>query len=65
MAKYEVWGRVDGKRKRLRGGFWSEAEAQQARTQLVREGIADLAVVQRSPSHGRIKGIQKRGLRKP
>jgi len=64
MAKYEVWGR-DGtrqRRRRLRRGFSSEAEARRARIELARRGMVDLVVVQRPPSYGRIKGIQKRGL---
>jgi hypothetical protein len=62
MAKYDVWGRVGKTRKRLRGGFASESDARRVRDELGRAGIGDLVVVQRPPSYGRIRGLQKRGL---
>lgn len=50
--KYEVWGRVGNARKRLRGGFTTEAAARRTQLQLGREGFTDLVVVQRPPSYG-------------
>jgi hypothetical protein len=62
-VKYEVWGRsAAGRRMRLRFNLQTAAEAKQARLELQRKGYADVVVVQRSPSYGRIKGLQKRGL---
>lgn len=63
MVKYEVWGRkeVGRKRQRLAYGFESEASARKELEELRTEGRIDLIIAQRSPTYGRISGIQAQG----
>ena len=61
-VKFEVWGRKvvgKGQRLRLRFNLDSQASADRAVSQLRREGYADLVLMQRPLSYGRVKGILK------